>query len=171
MTIVLKRLLFITLTGVSALPLVAAFRLPNSEVVGQVDREVAEPVAATPSQLVVEVIGRDFRWHFRCLEPAGWPVDAADAATLEELHLPTGARVEFRFTSDDYIYLCKIPEIGISQIAVPGLTHECVREVTEPGTYDMRVDPLCSFRFYHDELMGRIVVDKDLRIVPLSEST
>lgn len=171
MTIVLRRLLFITLTGVSALPLVAAFRLQSGEGIGHVSPELDEPVIVISARFVVEVIGRDFRWHFRCLEPAGSPIVAADATTLEELHLPAGTRVEFRFTSDDYIYLCKIPELGITQIAVPGLTHQCVHEFVEPGRYDLRVDPMCSFRFYHDELMGRIVVEKDFRIVQLSEST
>ncbi|MEO8497253.1 MAG: hypothetical protein ABI614_19450 [Planctomycetota bacterium] len=164
MTIALRRFCFSLLTALAAIPLILPIAAPVKPA-----SEASPPPA--PTKLVVEVTGRHYRWHFRCLEPAGSPMDTADATAMEELHLPAGASVEFRFTSDDYIYLCKIPEIGIAQIAVPGMTHQCVRELGEPGTYDMRVDPLCSFRFYHDELMGRIVVEKDFRIVELSEST
>jgi len=164
MTTTLRRLCFSLLTGLAAIPLI----LPKP---GRVNRDSEASPPAGPTKLVVEVIGRHYRWHFRRLEPDGLPIDAADTTAIEELHLPAGVSVEFRFTSDDYIYLCKIPEIGIAQIAVPGLTHQCIWEVDEPGTYDLRVDPLCSFRFYHDELMGRIVVEKDFRIVQLPEST
>ena len=164
MTTTLRRLCFSLLTVLAAIPLM----LPITGAVNLNSEASPQPV---PTKLVVEVIGRHYRWHFRCLEPEGSPMGAADTTAIEELHLPAGARVEFRFTSDDYIYLCKIPEIGIAQIAVPGLTHQCICELVEPGTYDLRVDPLCSFRFYHDELMGRIVVEKDFRIVQLPGST
>lgn len=190
MTVVLRRLFLSLLTLLAAIPLFLPISVPGNKRPGtpapadsitrhSVKRLSVSPRETqleaqsqpTPPELVIEVIGRQFCWHFHCLQPEAVQSNADNKMAREELHLPAGSRVEFRFTSEDYIYLCKIPEIGITEIAVPGLTHQCVRDVVVPGSYDMRVDPLCGFRFYHDELMGRIVVEKNLRIEQLTEST
>lgn len=161
MTTLLQRVLLATLTGIAALPLFMHRATP-------IDKSREAP--GQPSKVIVEVIGCEFQWHFRYLEPAGASAHAMGKTTIEELHLPVGATVEFRFTSDDYIYLCSVPELGIKQIAVPGLVHCAECEVRGPATYDLRVDPLCGFRFYHNELMGRLVIEEVVRSAPSSES-
>ena len=163
MTTALRRFFFLVLTVIAALPLFVPLAAPAK-------RLPETPPDGWPAKFVVEVVGREFRWHFRYLEPDGVPLKTAGTTTIDELHLPVGASVELRFTSEDYIYLCSVPELGIEQIAVPGLTHHCVCELVEPATYELLVDPLCSFRFYHDELMGRIVVEEDIRFIQSTES-
>ncbi len=147
-----------TLTCVAGLPLVAAFRSHESPGGG---RTVDTSVLTVPSHVVVEVTGGEFRWHFRYRQPDGLPT--GDATSSNELRLPVGATVELHFTSDDYIYVFSVPELGIEQIAVPGLVTESACVTREPVTIDLLVDPLCSFRFYHDELMGRIIVQEQVR--------
>lgn len=157
MTTALRRLILLVLTGIAALPLLLHYSAP-----APLEEVHSEPA---PMKIVVEVIGRDFRWHFRYVEPDLDHLDVDHAESIETLHLPVGASVELRFMSEDYIYLCSLPQLGIKQIAVPGLTHSEICKVVEPASYDLIVDPMCSFRFYHDELMGRIVVENDFHPV------
>ena len=152
----LRRLLLSVLTAIAALPLLFNPAVPATPL------PKPEP-NRRPEKLVVEVVGRDFRWHFRHMEPAGTTVRVDNTTGLETLHLPAGATVELRFTSEDYIYLCSVPGLGVEQIAVPGLVNVSVCEDVELATYELLVDPLCSFRFYHDERMGRIVIREESR--------
>ncbi len=187
MSIALQRVLFMVLTALAAVPMFVPTEVPTGRV----------PFFAedhSPTKIVVDVVGRDFRWHFRSeslsekesdplrrgqkpreidLPPKGLPpfrtgsgdlaLAVNNAASDRELRLPVGTRVELRFHSEDFVYFFTIPELGIRQIAVPGLVHTCVCESVEPAAYDLRVDPLCGFRFYHDELMGRVVIEKNAR--------
>lgn len=188
----LKRVLFVILTGVAALPLVATFTSPDLESTRLTgtgdgrDSDTQDPeirdddgrdaenqptVTRTPSRFLVEVTGRDFRWHFRYLEPDVVPSTSGAATSFNELHLPVNTTVEIHLTSDDYIYVFSVPELGIEQIAVPDLTSEFSCHTTEPFSCNLLVSPLCGFRFYHDELMGRIVVQRHVRFTKRLEPT
>ena len=114
-----------------------------------------------PDEFVVRVTGRDFRWHFEVLDDhddQDGQVEPASHSRLGAsiLELPTGVPIRWEVTSDDFIYWLRVPELGVNVMAVPDLTFEAASEPTEPVGIDLLVDPLCGFRFYHDEWMGRI---------------
>jgi heme/copper-type cytochrome/quinol oxidase subunit 2 len=175
----LRRLLLSALTVLAASPLLGAWLLPVSgssaarQAPSAAMREDAVPRddGGAPRHYVIEATARDFRWWFR-------EIDSAAASTLQgsaksnavhseamnnsvasqELRLPVGATVEFHFRSDDYIYLFSVPELGVQQIAAPGLVHHAACVADRPLTHDLQADTLCNFRFEHDGRMGRIIV-------------
>jgi heme/copper-type cytochrome/quinol oxidase subunit 2 len=160
-----RRVLLAALTGVAALPLFAAWLLPDSRDANSSAGRSAEatepgefPAGAAPERFVVEATGRGFRWHFRRVEPPLASNVSDVKPPAHELRLPVGATVELHLTSDDYVYLLSAPELGIRQIATPGLVHKATFTADRPLTRELPADALCNFRFYHDELMGRIIV-------------
>jgi len=116
----------------------------------------------SPRSLVVDVTGRDFIWHFKQFDET----ITRDAETVEEsslsappgvIHLPARTTVEFRVTSDDFVYLFEIPGF-CREAAVPGLIREVHFLTPDSGVFDLPADPLCAFRPLHDGTMGRLVV-------------
>jgi len=164
MTTWLRRMLFMALTVVASLPLFVTF----ASLEEHDDCEDTNTIQ-TPRRFVIEVTGKDFLWHFRYREPDGVPTGAE--MNSNELRLPVGTTVELHLTSDDYIYVFSVPELGIEQIAVPGLKTESTCVPQKPVTIDLLADPLCSFRFYHNELMGRIIVRQQVRFTQHPESS
>jgi heme/copper-type cytochrome/quinol oxidase subunit 2 len=67
----------------------------------------------------------------------------------------------FLITSDDYVYTLSIPQLGLRQIAVPDLNFTLKLHTPAEGAYEVIADPLCSVRLFHDEEMGRIVVQSE----------
>ena len=49
----------------------------------------------------------------------------------------------------------------LRQIAVPAMSHLLEFRCGEEATLDLKVDPMCGFRFLHDPLMGQIVISDD----------
>lgn len=111
---------------------------------------------------MVEARGRDFVWHFRMFGPDGELNTADDIDLGQDLHLPAGAQVELVLHSDDLIYTWICPELQVSEIAVPEMTHALQFTATTPGTYDVQVDPLCGWLPLHDDQMGRVVVQSEV---------
>ena len=68
---------------------------------------------------VIEVTGRDFRWDFQVVQP-----ERAAGRYSRTLPLPAGVRVDWKLTSDDYIYTFSSPDLGIRELAAPGLSRE-----------------------------------------------
>ncbi|MAD81040.1 MAG: hypothetical protein CMJ50_09400 [Planctomycetaceae bacterium] len=171
MTTSLRRVLFMALIGVASLPLVATFTSLDRHATELASDDNAGDTSTihTPTRFVIEVTGRDFRWHFRYLDPDVVPT--GETTSSNELRLPVGATVELHLTSDDYIYVFSVPELGIEQIAVPDLMTESLCMTREPVIFNLQADPLCSFRFYHDELMGRIIVHRQVRFTQRLESS
>ncbi len=117
---------------------------------------------APPRSLVVDVTGRDFIWHFKQFDET----TTGDAETVGQsrlsapqgvIHLPARTTVEFRVTSDDFVYLFEIPGF-CREAAVPGLIREVHFLTPDSGVIDLPADPLCAFRPLHDGAMGRLVV-------------
>lgn len=118
----------------------------------------APPPQVWKEPLVVEARGTDFQWWFRYAGQDGELYSADDVLTGTELHIPSGTNVVLRLESSDYLYAFSVPELKLKEIAVPELTYELPLRVTQPGSYALPADPLCGFRFLHDDTMGRMVV-------------
>ncbi len=109
--------------------------------------------------VTAEVIGREFQWWFRYPGSDGRLGTRDDIESERFLMLPPGVDVTLLVTSDDYVYTLTLPGYDLKQIAVPGLIHELHFRTHATGTFDLLVDPLCGFRYYHDELMGQVVIE------------
>ncbi len=131
-------------------------------IVAVVSTNVARRSYTVPSSVTVRAMGRNFQWHFTYPGPDS-TIDTADDVFAERtLYLPPNVDVELLVNSDDYVYTLSLPDYGVKEIAVPDLTHTLRFHTTTSAEIDVRVDPLCGFRFYHDEIMGRIVIkDRD----------
>jgi heme/copper-type cytochrome/quinol oxidase subunit 2 len=131
---------------------------------GRTDREPRikrgpAPSATTPdAPLTVRATGHEFFWRFRFPGPDAKFDTDDDVRVEKEVHLPLGRDVVFLITSDDYVYTLAIPKLGLRQIAVPELTYTMDFHSASPGSFDVIADPLCRVKFFHDESMGRIVV-------------
>lgn len=110
------------------------------------------------SPIQVQVVGHDFVWRFRFPGPDAKFDTKDDASVEKELHLPVERDIVFLVTSDDYVYTMTIPDLGLRQIAVPGLTYPLEFRVTEECSIDIIADPLCGVRIFHDEYMGNVIV-------------
>ena len=106
--------------------------------------------------LVIEVIGDDYYWHLRYPGPDGVLHTEDDIRTVSDLHLPAGETAEIILTSADYLYLFALPELELSQVAVPDLSFSLVLKVDNERIYRLEGDQMCGFS--HDSLMGSVFV-------------
>ena len=106
--------------------------------------------------LVIEVIGDDYYWHLRYPGPDGVLHTEDDIRTVSDLHLPAGETAEIKLTSADYLYLFALPELELSQVAVPDLSFSLVLKVDNERIYRLEGDQMCGFS--HDSLMGSVFV-------------
>ena len=108
--------------------------------------------------MTVEAIGRNFSWWFRYPGRDGVRGTADDVELRRKLYLPPDVPVTLVLKSEDYIYVMSLPGRDLREIAVPDLEFELSFRTQPAEEFDLLVDPLCSFRFYHDEVMGHVVV-------------
>ena len=149
----LKRSMYLLLALLAAAPLAVVLATGSRPATDIAPEPLAPWETAPPGRYVVRVVGREFRWHFQ-VERDGFPVPQPDAGVLT---LPTDSRIDWRVTSDDYIYALRIPELSLNLMAVPDLEAVATTTVDDPLERDLLVDPMCGFRLYHDALMGRVV--------------
>lgn len=119
-----------------------------------------EAVRLWQSPLVVEVTGREFEWYFRYPGADGKFETSDDTRVEKDLHVPLDVDIVLQLKSDDYVYTFSIPDLELKEIAVPQLTFTLPFRASAPGTFELLADPLCNFRFYHDELMGRLIIQE-----------
>lgn len=106
--------------------------------------------------LVIEVTGDDYYWHLRYPGPDGVLHTGDDVAAVSDLHVPAGEAVEVRLTSADFLYLFALPELGLSQVAVPDLWFSLSLQPDAERNYRLEGDQMCGFS--HDSLMGTVYV-------------
>jgi cytochrome c oxidase subunit 2 len=110
------------------------------------------------SPILVKATGHEFFWRFCFPGPDGQFDTGDDVRVEKEVHLPLGRDIVFLMTSDDFVYTMAIPRLDLRQIAVPDLTYPLNFHTASLGSFDVLADPLCRVRFFHDESMGRVVV-------------
>ena len=105
-------------------------------------------------------VGRDMKWHFSEQiknQPALQPQIVMRGSVME---LQVGQTAVIEVLSDDYLYLLTLPD-GRSQIGVPEMSHQIEFVATEQGRFELKADPMCGFRFLHDdEVQGLLVVSQ-----------
>jgi len=111
--------------------------------------------------ITVEATGHKFFWRFRFPGPDAQFDTGDDVRVENEVHLPLGRDIVLLITSDDFIYTMAIPQLELRQIAIPELTYALNFHTTNAGSFDVIADSLCRVRYFHDEYMGRIVVQSE----------
>lgn len=139
-------------------PTVAAIVHHPAKPAPRVERVRPRATAYFTDPLLIEVTGRDFVWQFRYSGPDRILNTGDDVSTSEDLHLPSEHDIRFVIRSEDFIYNLSVPDLDLRQISVPELTFEKAFRTKKTGVFEMPVDPMCGMRFFHDRLMGRVVV-------------
>jgi cytochrome c oxidase subunit 2 len=86
--------------------------------------------------LTIEVIGHRFWWEVR------YPHH--EVVTANEIHIPTGARVELRLSSQDVIHSLWIPELNGKADLIPGQTNRMYLYTDRAGEYHAACAELCG---------------------------
>ena len=126
---------FIIGGGVALPVLVLSGLLAFSFVLG---RDLSRPLG--PDALRIEVIGKQWWWEVRYLQPDGRePVVSAN-----ELRLPVGQPVELILSATDVIHSFWLPSIAGKRDMIPGQTNHLLLEVEKAGVYRGQCAEYCG---------------------------
>jgi cytochrome c oxidase subunit II len=103
-------------------------------------RSTAAPTAGSTA-LTIDVIGHDWWWEARY---AGTPV-----VTANEIHIPTGTRIEVVGTSTDVIHSFWVPELARKIDLIPGRENRLLLEADRPGRYRGQCSEFCGLQHAH----------------------
>ena len=132
--------------------------VPSEQVVADA---TAAAVPVFPDPLTYEARGSEFQWSFAYAGADGDLGTPDDVSLGNTLLIPAGKQVELQLVSDDYIYILAAPVTGQREIAVPDMVHTLRFDSGVVNEYELISDPLCGYRFFHDEVMGNINVISD----------
>jgi cytochrome c oxidase subunit 2 len=99
------------------------------------------------TKLTVEVVGHQFWWEAR------YP--GSRAVTANEIHIPSGTRVNVVVTTADVIHSFWIPQLNRKIDMIPGKQNRIVLEADRPGRYRGQCYEFCGLQHAH---MGMVVV-------------
>ena len=115
---------------------------------------LASAVQAPPYTL--RVTGRDFRWFIVHPGPDGLLDTPDDITDQRHLHLPANRAIAIDLRSDDYVYSLHLPDLEVTELAVPGKPYLLQFQTENPGHYRLMGSQLCGYT--HPELLGDLVV-------------
>jgi len=109
-----------------------------------------------PSDIDVQVTGKQFNWEIVYPGPDG-KFDTSDDLTAEnEVHVPVGKVVRVHLRSKDVIHSFYLPNFRLRQDVVPGREILAWFEATKPGKYEIPCSQLCGFG--HSGMKGWLYV-------------
>ena len=97
--------------------------------------------------LDVTVIGHQWWWEYEYPE--------LGVVTANELHIPTGTRVELKLESDDVIHSFWPPKLAGKVDVIPGHTNTMAIEATEPGEFEGQCAEFCGIS--HSRMRLRVI--------------
>jgi cytochrome c oxidase subunit 2 len=103
-------------------------------------RSTAAPAAGSTA-MTIDVIGHDWWWEARY---RGTPV-----VTANEIHIPTGTRIEVVGTTADVIHSFWVPELARKIDLIPGRENRLLLEADEPGRYRGQCSEFCGVQHAH----------------------
>jgi len=95
-----------------------------------------DKVQADGEVLNVKVVGAQFWWQFEYPD--------LGIVTAQELHIPTGTKVNLQLETRDVIHSFWVPRLAGKTDLVSGRTNTMWLEATEPGTYIGKCAELCG---------------------------
>jgi cytochrome c oxidase subunit 2 len=115
--------------------------------------DALDPRAREPD-LVVDLVGKQWWWEVRYRDPDPTKV----FVTANELHIPTGQRVELRLTSTDVIHSFWVPDLQGKTDLIPGRENVTWIQADRPGVYAGRCAEYCGMQH---ATMGLLVVAQE----------
>jgi cytochrome c oxidase subunit II len=103
-------------------------------------RSTAAPAEGSTA-MTIDVVGHDWWWEARYL---GTPV-----VTANEIHIPTGTRIEVVGTSADVIHSFWVPELARKIDLIPGRENRLLLEADRPGRYRGQCSEFCGVQHAH----------------------
>jgi cytochrome c oxidase subunit 2 len=96
--------------------------------------------ALGPEALRIEVVGKQWWWEVRYLQPDG----GAPVVSANELRLPVGEPVELLLSSTDVIHSFWLPNLAGKIDMIPGRINELMLEASEPGAFRGQCAEYCG---------------------------
>lgn len=109
-----------------------------------------------PSDLLIQVTGKQFNWEITYPGPDGKLGTADDLVRENDMHVPAGKVVRVVLRSRDVIHSFFLPNLRLKQDAVPGREIHAWFEATKPGEYPIPCAELCGFG--HSGMQGSLIV-------------
>jgi cytochrome c oxidase subunit II len=103
-------------------------------------RSTAAPSRGSTA-MTIDVVGHDWWWEVRY---AG-----TTAVTANEIHIPTGTRVEVVGSTADVIHSFWVPELNRKIDLIPGRKNRLLLEADDPGTYRGQCSEFCGLQHAH----------------------
>ena len=111
--------------------------------------------------LKLRVTGQEYTWAIRYAGVDGRLDTSDDVVRGPDLRLPARRGVALELVSADYVYAFSLPELDVSDLAVPDKPFVLTFETESPGTSRLMGSQMCGFA--HPGLMA------DLIVVPQAE--
>ena len=111
-----------------AIPALTIMLLGGIAWIGSHDLEPSKPLASTSPALKVDVVSLDWKWLFIYPDQG--------VATVNQLVVPAGAPVSFRFTSATVWNSFFVPQMGTMIYTMPRMTTRLNLQADKPGVYD-----------------------------------
>lgn len=100
--------------------------------------------ATDSTRLTVDVIGHQWWWEVR------YP--GTDAVTANEVHIPTGERVQVIATTADVIHSLWVPRLARKIDMIPGRENRILLETPDAGSYLGQCSEFCGLQHAHMRL-------------------
>jgi len=139
--------------GIPLVTLVVLFAVANLYVI----RTSAAPVVRSTA-MTIDVIGHQWWWEVRYPgkpddsgaahsgEAGGRARGMPEAVTANEIHIPTGTRVNVVATSADVIHSFWVPQLARKIDMVPGLHNRILLQASRAGVYRGQCAEFCGFQ-------------------------
>lgn len=104
--------------------------------------DVTSPARETEAALTVEIVGRQWWWEIRYLDPD----PSREVVTANELHLPVGQRVRVRLRAFDVIHSFWVPGLQGKTDMIPGRINWTWIEASAPGVWRGQCAEFCGLQ-------------------------
>jgi cytochrome c oxidase subunit II len=100
--------------------------------------------AAESTAMTIDVVGHQWWWEVR------YP--GTGAVTANEIHIPTGTRVNLAATTADVIHSFWVPELNRKVDTIPGKTNRVLLYTDQAGVYRGQCGEFCGLQHAHMSL-------------------
>lgn len=107
------------------------------------DRRISRLGRLGPEPLTIEVVGEQFWWRVRYLDPEN---PHREFTTANEIHVPAGRPVRLLLKSRDVIHSFWVPSLHGKTDLIPGRTNDLVIQADRPGVYRGQCAEFCGIQ-------------------------
>jgi cytochrome c oxidase subunit II len=111
--------------------------------------------AAAGGDITIEVYGKQWWWEIHYTDPTS----VANVITANEVHVPAGKKILFKFYSNNVIHSFWVPQLSGKMDVIPGHINEFAITTTEPGVYFGECAEFCGDE--HAWMRFRVIVQPE----------